>query len=247
MKKLKAILIDDEQGSLDALIWELENFSEAIEVIGKTTDPNAGISMIQELNPDLLFLDIQMPEMTGFELLEKIKGLDFKVIFTTAYDQFALKAFEAKAYDYLLKPVAEEELARALEKVKSSVEQDEIQTQLQSLIGKLEQGVRSKNLALPTSEGLEFIPTSSIIRCSSDSNYTNIYVDGEKPLLVSKTLKEIEQMIDSDHFFRIHHSHLINLNYLKKYLKGKAGSVILKDGTQLPVSRSRKGGFLDEL
>ena len=245
MKKYKAIIIDDEQGSIDSLLWELETFDQ-VEVIATSTDSIKGIDLIQANDFDILFLDIEMPKVNGFELLKSIENIDFKVIFTTAYDAYALKAFEVSAIDYLLKPVEEGDLGRALDKLNINTQEDETIDKLASLYEKLSSLSQTKNISLPTQEGLSFINIQTIIRCESDSNYTHIYLKEDKPLLVSKTLKDIEKLIDSKEFFRIHHSHLINLNYLKKYNKGLAGSVELSDGSIIPVSRSKKSSFLNK-
>ena len=246
MIKKKAIIIDDEQGSINSLIWELENFEELVEVLDTTTKANEGIELIKKLKPEIVFLDIEMPGMNGFELLKHVDQSQFKVIFTTAYDQFALKAFEVNAYDYLLKPVVEEELERALKKVLESDQRDETLEEIRSIMTKIENN-NSRSIAIPTMEGLEFIEANDIMRCESDSNYTHIYLANAKPILIAKTLKEVELILKEKQFFRIHNSHIINLNYLKKYLKGKDGAVVLKDGTTIPISRSRKSGFLNEI
>jgi two-component system LytT family response regulator len=246
MKTKKAIIVDDEQGSINSLIWELENFQNLVEVMATTTIPKEGIDLIRNKKPDIVFLDIEMPGMNGFELLKHVDQTTFKVIFTTAYDQFALQAFEVNAYDYLLKPVVEEELERALNKVIENDHHDETLIEIRTLMSKLERG-QNRSFAIPTLEGLEFIEANQIIRCVSDSNYTHIHLENSKSLLIAKTLKDVELILDDKQFYRIHNSHIINLNYLKKYLKGKDGSVVLKDGTTIPISRSRKGGFLKEI
>lgn len=246
MNKKKAIIIDDEQGSINSLIWELENFENIVEVVGTTTKAKEGIQLIQKTKPDIVFLDIEMPGMNGFELLKHVDQSQFKVIFTTAYDQFALQAFEVNAYDYLLKPVVEEELERALKKVSDSDHRDETLEEIRTIMAKMEHH-KTRNIAIPTMEGLEFIDANDIVRCVSDSNYTHIHLANAKPILIAKTLKEVELILEDKQFYRIHNSHIINLNYLKKYLKGKDGAVVLKDGTTIPISRSRKSGFLNEI
>ncbi len=245
---IKAIIIDDERGSIDSLLWELENWKDKVDVIATIQSPKAAKQIIETHNPDLIFLDIQMPEMNGFEFLKYVGEINFNIIFTTAYDQYAIKAFRVNAIDYLLKPVGEEELARALEKVMDTNQDETLMTRLTMLMDNISMKDESyKVVVLPTSEGLEFIEIESIHRCESDSNYTYIHRKGEKALLVAKTLKEIEEMLEGKGFYRIHHSHLVNLRYIKKYNKGKAGSLTMKDGTIIPISRSRKKNFLEEL
>lgn len=241
---IKAALIDDEQNSIDALKWELEVFQEYIEVVYTSTLPTTAINELRHHDVDILFLDVSMPTLTGFEFLKKISPYSFEVIFTTAYDQYAVKAFEVNAYDYLLKPVNHDDLKRVLDKVIHDKAEKDNHANLIQLFQTLSKSKTSKTIAVPVQDGLRFIETDTIIRCESDSNYTKIFIKDEKSLLISKTLKEIEAMIELEHFYRIHHSHLVNLNFLKKYVRGKAGSIILKDGSQIPISRSKKNDFL---
>ena len=243
----KSILIDDEKGSIDALVWELKKFPNDIEIIGTTQSPIEGIKMIKALRPDVVFLDISMPEMNGFELLESVRDIQFNVIFTTAFDQYAIDAFKENAIDYLLKPVLPEDLSRVILKLKSVSESSSLQGKLQAFLNDYKKENHNyQTIAMPTMEGLEFIDINEIVRCESTSNYTYIHQVHEKPLLVSKTLKEIEAMLTNHGFIRIHQSHLVNIKCIKKYIKGKAGSLILRDGSIIPVSRSKKGDFLNK-
>ncbi len=246
MKKLKALVIDDEKGSIDALLWELKQFEDEVEVIASTQSPLEGLDILKQHEVDLLFLDIEMPRMNGFELIEQAGHVEANIVFTTAYDQFAIKAFEVSAMDYLLKPIDETELKRVIEKAKNKEDEQQMQRRLELLLQNVKKTDPTfKTIALPTQESLEFIEVEQIIRCESDSNYTRLYLNDEpKPLLVSKTLKHIESMIEGMGFFRIHHSHLVNVKYIKKYVRGNTGTLVLKDGTSLPVSRAKKGDFL---
>jgi len=245
---IKAIIIDDERGSIDALLWELETFKNDIEVITTFQSPLEALKSIKSLQFDLLFLDIQMPEMNGFEFLKSLENINFNVIFTTAFDQYAVKAFKVNAIDYLLKPIDEEELGTAIQKIKETKPEDNVAKQLELLfhsVNKLDGNF--KTIIMPTSEGLEFIEVEKISHCHSDSNYTYIHRVDEKPLLIAKTLKEVEEMLEGKGFHRIHHSYLVNIRFIKKYNKGKAGSLSMKDGTVIPISRSRKKDFLGQL
>jgi len=246
MKKIKAIIIDDEKGSIESLLWELEQFKDEVEVIASTHDPEEGLKLLTENEVDLLFLDIEMPRMNGFELIEKAGPIEAKVVFTTAYDQFAIRAFEISAMDYLLKPVDEKELERVIHKAQKQNEELLTQRKLELLLQSVNRDDPGfKTIALPTQESLEIIEVENIISCETESNYTILYILNQaKPLLVSKTLKHIEQMVDGMGFFRIHHSHLVNVKYIKKYVRGNTGTLILKDGSSLPVSRAKKGDFL---
>ncbi len=244
--KIKTIIIDDEKASISALKWELENFGDDIEIIGSYHQPKEGLKAIKEKNPDLVFLDIEMPGMNGFELLKNVTNINFDLIFVTAYDQFAIKAFKVCALDYLLKPVDEDDLKIAIEKVKERKTTPVSQLQLEHLFENLRNQMDDfETIALPTMEGLEFVEIDDIIYCESDSNYTNIFMKNDDRLLVSKTLKDIEQTINCRHFSRVHHSFLVNLKFAKKYIKGKGGLLVLKNGKNIPVSRTKKEELLN--
>jgi len=248
MRKLRALIIDDEVGSITALEWELQMFADAVEVIGTAQDPQLGLQMLRADPPDILFLDIEMPGMNGFELLEKATPLHCDVIFTTAYDKFAVKAFEVSAIDYLLKPVDEEELGRALQKVREKSGLGTIQQRLELLMATLKQkDPNLRTIVVPTMESLELMEVDGITRFEADGNYTRIHLADGKPLLVSKTLKTLELMVEGMGFFRIHNSHLVNVKFIKKLMRGEPGTIVMKDGAALPLSRGRKGGLLDSL
>ncbi|MDB4539264.1 LytTR family DNA-binding domain-containing protein [Saprospiraceae bacterium] len=247
MGRLKAIIIDDELGSIQSLKWELEAFSDQVELIDSFQLPSKAIQFLNENTVDVVFLDIEMPEMNGFDFIKSFSKVNFHVIFTTAYDEYAIDAFKISAIDYLLKPIDEDEIRTALGKIQKAESTSNFQEQLNVLMENINlSNPSNKKIVFPVLEGLEFVKINDIIRCQSDSNYTHIHIVDKKPLLVSKTLKDIEAMLDGSQFFRVHNSHLINVNFIQKYLKGKAGSVVLNDGTNIPISRSRKGGFLDQ-
>ena len=246
MEKIKAIIIDDEERSITSLLWELENFKN-VKIIGKTTNPVEGIKLITKLKPDLIFLDIEMPVLNGFDLIKQFDTIDFEVIFTTAYDKFAVQAFEVSAIDYLLKPIDENDLARALQKVKLKSDNSEFQKKMEFLFKNIKTDDPCfDHIVIPTLEGLEFIESKEIIRCESDSNYTSIFMVSKEKYFVSKTLKDIEKLLDSRKFYRVHNSHLVNIAFIKKYLKGKDGTLVLKNGDLIPVSRTKKGNLLDK-
>lgn len=243
---INAIIIDDEKDSIEALAWELELFAEDLKILQTFEDPQEAFKALPALNPDLVFLDIEMPNMNGFDWLKKVGNITFDVIFTTAYDEFAVKAFKVSAVDYLLKPIDEKELGKAIEKVKAKQTQRITQQHLEQLF----QNLKTENptfpaLALPTMDGLEFVDVVDIIHCTSESNYTNIHLKSNETILVSKTLKEVEAMLNGHHFFRVHHSHLVHLIHVKKYVKGKGGYLVLKNGKSIPVARSKKEDLLD--
>jgi len=247
MKKLNAVIVDDEQSSIVTLKWLLEDFKEQIAVVGTFQDPREAISFIKTHKPNLLFLDIQMPNLTGFDLLQKVDGYFDQAVFITAYDDFAIKAFEVSAIDYLLKPIDSDLLKKCIDKVTHFLAHDVFKEQLEILMKKLNQNKVIDKIALPTMEGLMFVKPSQIVYCKSDSNYTHVIMLDKKKMLISKTLKEMEQIIQNDNFFRVHHSYLINLNYLSKYYKGKNAYVVMETKQQIPVSRNKKNDFLDNL
>jgi len=186
-----------------------------------------------------------MPRMNGFEMLEKLDEIDFDIVFTTAYDQFALKAFKISAMDYLLKPVNYSDLKKVIDKAKKRKEEPEIQKQLELLF----EFMKHKNpdfptIALPTMEGLEFVEINSIVNCESDSNYTYIFTEEGEKFYVSKTLKDIQEMLQGHNFVRVHNSHLVNILHVKRYIKGRGGEIVLKNGKYVPVSRSKKEDLL---
>lgn len=245
MKKITAVIVDDEVNSIEALQWELEPFQDIIEIVATCDSAMKGIEAIKKYQPQLVFLDIEMPKMNGFEMLKKIAAINFDVIFTTAYDEFALKAFKVNALDYLLKPIDEEELKLAIDKVKERNTEPITQLRLESIFKTIMQSnPKFPNIALPTLEGLEFIEVASITHCQSEGNYTNIFQKNGHKTLVSKTLKDIETMLEGHHFLRVHHSFLVNLIYVRKYYKGKNGYLELINKISIPVSRAKKEALL---
>lgn len=240
-----ALLIDDELNSLDTLEYELRQFENEIEVIGTCSDPRMAKTLIENLRPDVLFLDIEMPWISGFELLDSLEEIDFHLIFVTAYDQFAIKAFEYFTLDYLMKPVSKSALARAISKIKVS-EKSSPNFDFAHIIKTLQQQQKEvQKIALPVKNGYEFYKHTEIIRCEADANYSKIFVLNEKPILVSKPLKTISAMLDNRNFFRPHQSHLINLSYIKKFDKSDGGSILMGDGKAVPISRHKKLAFME--
>jgi two-component system LytT family response regulator len=244
---IRSIIVDDELKSRESLKILLEDFCENVEVLALCQNVAEGIDAIKAHKPDVVFLDIQMQRETGFDLLTRIKPIDFEVVFTTAYSEFAIKAFKFSAIDYLLKPIDIEELKKALYKVEKKVN-GSITERLQHLIQNLKPG-SSQNfkLALPTSDGLIFVKIEDIVYCEASSNYTEIYSSDGKKHVVSRTLKEYEDLLSEHNFFRIHNSHLINLGCLKKYVRGEGGYVIMNNDVSLDVSKRKKEAFLSRL
>lgn len=242
---LRAIIIDDEQHCIDTLVWQINTYCRDIQLLESFSEPQEGLKYIENNSIDILFLDVDMPKMNGFQLLEKVQRITFDVIFTTAHDKFAVKAIKISALDYLIKPVDEDELTAAIDKAKSKQTRNAVPS-IEHLLGQIQKNALSDRIYLPTLSGLEFIDTARISRCESDSNYTTVFMDQSK-ITVSKTLKEIEEMLPDKHFFRVHNSHLVNLKKVAKYVKGDGGHLVMRSGEIIPVSRARKQTLLDYL
>ena len=244
-EQLKIYLVDDEEEGLDVLEFDLNRLGMNIIVKEKFTDPKLAIQAINLKNPDLLLLDIEMPWMNGFEMLDSLPKVDFPVIFVTAYDQYAVKAFKYFAIDYLLKPVDFEDLQNTIQRVIDSKEYFGKQRSkaLLETINKKDE-VFTK-IAVPTMEGYEFVEIKSIIRCKADNNYSTIFMDDGKRIVISKSLKYLQSLLESHQFFRTHHSHLINLDHVKKYFKSDGGYIEMIDNSIVNISRSKKEAFID--
>src|SRR6516225_334136 len=209
---IKAIIVDDEPYCCESLATLLQRYCPQVNLIDVCYNGATALKAINEEKPELLFLDIEMPQMNGFELLEKLKEISFQLIFTTSYDQYAIKAIRFSALDYLLKPVDREELQRAVQKAVSRISTPN-RYQIDILLQKLNEPAMTVNkIAIPTMEGLQMVPIDSIISCCADSNYTVFCVKNRQKIIVSRTLKEIEEMLEEYPFIRVHHSYLINLN-----------------------------------
>ena len=240
---LTAIIIDDEQKGRIALKQKLLDYCADVQLTGEAENGEEGMKLIEKNKPDIVFLDIEMPRMDGFEMLHRLPEKNFHLIFTTAYDQYAIKAIKYAAFDYLLKPIDIEELKSAVSKINS---QPTVHTEKK--LAALEENLRGKNvfnkLAIHTLEGLLFFTISDIIHLEAQSNYTVIYFSNQHKITASRTLKDFEELLPQDIFFRPHHSHLINLNYIKRYIKGDGGQIELQNGTYVDVSRRKKEEFL---
>ena len=241
---IRTIVVEDETKSRFSLVQKLSDFCPAVQVIAEAEDGLKALELIEELRPQLVFLDIEMPKMNGFEMLSNIRNKDFHVIFTTAYDQYAIKAIKYSALDYLLKPIDIEELKSAVQRV-STIDMLPMRQQLDLLELNISQSKNKFNkLALPTLDGLLFFDISDIIYLEAESNYTYIFFTNKSKVTASKTLKDFEELLPKNTFFRPHHSYIINLNFIKKYIKGDGGSIELQNGKYIDVSRRRKEEFL---
>lgn len=239
---LRAVLIDDEQECLNALAFDLSNYCPEIEIVDICQGGKRGIKSIHKHKPDLIFLDIDMPIISGFDLLEMVGDIDFSVVFTTAYDKYALKAFRISATDYLLKPIDRDELKAAIQKVEAKQSIKSPKDQVTFLLDQLKavEDDNVKKIALPTFEGTEFINLKDIIYCEADRAYTHVHSVGGRKLYISKTLRHMEEALCDYHFFRVHNSFIVNINFMQKYVKADGGYLLLSNGKQVKVSRSKK-------
>jgi two-component system LytT family response regulator len=239
---IKAILIDDEKNALEMLEWQLQQYCPQITIVAQCRSAAEGIEAIREHRPELIFLDIEMPKQNGFELLESFPEPDFNVIFTTAYDKFAIKAFKYAALDFLLKPIDADDLTATIEryqKKRSSVERSKIELLLQQL-----QPKRMQKIPLPTQDGILFVQPDDIVHFESSSNYCRIHFLNKQKLLIAKTLKEVEELLKEHSFYRVHNSHLINLSHISRYVKADGGYIEMVDGSNITISRQKKDEFV---
>lgn len=243
---MRALIIEDEEQAISALKLELKTHCKEINVIGEAKSIKEAITKINLLEPELVFLDIQLSDGLGFEILDLCKQSNFKVIFTTAYSQYAIKAIKFSALDYLLKPIDSEELILAVKKA-MKVNKTEENIKIENFIKNQNEAPSRKKIALHTNEGISVFELENIIKCSADSNYTCLYFANGKKMLVSKTLKEFEDLLCHNGFERIHHSHIINLNHLVSFVNKDGGYVILSDKSTLPVSQRKKSNLINAL
>jgi two-component system LytT family response regulator len=242
---LKAIIIDDEFHCIDTLQLQLQKHCPEVEVVASCRSAKEGMEAIQSHRPQLVFLDIEMPVMTGFQMLDQISRDSFAVIFTTSFDQYALKAIRFSALDYLLKPIDPKELKAAVGKVKAHPAPPSAE-QFEMLFSRLQNKVSNFNkIAIPTLEGYELLNTAEILYCEADDNYTRFHLKGKKKVTATRMLKEIdEQMQEFSHFARVHNSFIVNMNEVTRYIRGEGGYLIMSDGSSVNVSRSRKDTLL---
>jgi len=250
---IRAVIIDDEQGGRDVLECLLEEFCPNVNVVGTADSISGGLEIIKRLQPNLVFLDIQMPYGSGFDLVNSIENRTFEVVFTTAYDNYAIQAIRCSALDYLLKPIKADELIEAVERVSAAMRDTTpahtsvLQEQLSMLMHSLSDGNLPARVAIPTSDGMEFVAVSDIVRCEALANYTSFFFTNGEKLLVTRTLKDFDTMLTGHNFFRVHNTHLINLTHVVKYVRADGGYVVMTDGASIEVSRRRRDELLEKL
>ena len=242
--ELKAVLVDDENHSIRTLEYELARHCPEVTILQSCTSGRVAIDAVVKHKPDLLFLDIEMPGMNGFEVLRNLMPIDFEVIFVTAYDQYAIQAFRFAAVDYLLKPIIAEDLKEAVKRVITKRRNHLSVQQIEILLHNIKGGINpTPRIALPQGNSLDYVNVHDIIRCQAESNYCHVYLRSGKHYLLTKTLRDLEEWLEVYNFFRCHQSHLINLSEVRKWVKMDGGYLILSDGVRVPVSRRRAEKF----
>lgn len=242
---IKAVLIDDDGNLREGMKMMINLYAPEIQIVGEADSVKTGTELIETVKPDIAFLDILMNDGTGFDILEKLNekfgNVTSHIIFITAHEEFAIKAFRFSALDFLLKPVNPDELQSVLKKIKNVIHQNTDNKNIGLLLENIQKKSEGfKKIALSTSDGIHLFEIKDIIRCESEDNYTKFFIKNHKPVMISKTLKEYEELLKDQGFERIHQSHLINLNELKSYIRKEGGFVIMSDDSQLPVSQRKK-------
>lgn len=244
---IKAVIIDDEINNQELISNLLKSYAENVQVVGLANSVDSAYKAIHEHHPDLIFLDIQMPDGTGFDLLKKFDKINFKIIFVTAHQEFAIEAFKYSALDYLLKPLSPANLLAAVKKAEETMGEDELNTKLKILLNNIAEPIKNKKkIVLKTMERIYSVDLDDIIRFESDGGYTKVYLTDGKRIMVSKTMKEFDDLLLDAGFLRVHHSHLINMNHLFCFEKTE-GHVVMKDDSIVPVSNRKKDQLLELL
>lgn len=242
----KALIIDDEQRTRELIAKMITSFDLGIEAIPMGESVQSGIAAIAAIQPDLVFLDIQMPDGTGFDLLKAIPNKNFEVIFITAHEEFAIKAIKFSALDYILKPVDTDELRAAIERALETLNDTKAEPQFEALQHNIQPN-QKRRLVLKTQESVHVVELDQIIRCEADRNYTSFFLKNGKKILVSRTLKDYETLLTGHNFLRVQQSHLVNLDYVDRYDKGNGGAVVMKDGSEVPLSPAKRDVFFQIL
>jgi two-component system LytT family response regulator len=248
MEKCRSIIIEDEQDNRENLRLMLQNYCPAVEVIGEASNVTEGLKLIRETKPALVFLDVEMPDGTGFDLLRSLPGFEFNVIFVTAYSGYAIKAIKFNALDYVLKPIDISELCQAVDKVAYKQSADDSMLKLTNLLANMKVSeLQSRRIALASAESLQMVEIRKIMRLQGENNYTRFFIHGSSPILVSKTIKEYATMLEDYNFFRVHQSHVVNLNFVSTFIKADGGYIVMQDGEEIGVARNRKAELLEIL
>jgi two-component system LytT family response regulator len=244
MKSISTIIIDDEPKNIKLLQQMLAAHCPQVEVMATESDAKKGLLLLGEKQPQLVFLDVEMPHLNGFDLLKKLEPVSFEVIFVTAYSHYAVEAFEHHATGYITKPINAEKLIDAVKTAAKRIEEKNINKNLFSLLEQNTHQAAPDKIPLSTSNGLVFVKITDIMYCESSGNYTHFYINDNKKIVVSRQLGEYEKLLPENNFTRIHDKYIINLAYIKEYIKGSGGEVVLENGKEIPVATRRKENFL---
>jgi len=244
---IRAVIIDDEPHCIRALLRDLQLNCPIVEVTDTCHSAKEGIQSVKHHQPDLVFLDVEMPWMNGFEMLEMLGEINFSIIFTTAHDEFAAKAFRISAVDYLLKPIDASDLKAAVLKVERKLEEGSGVRHIANLLSNIRQPSGHQKIALPQREGYEFVDVGSIVYCSAEGAYTKVMILDKKPMLISRTLGDVEELLPQEMFQRVHHSSLVNVDYISQFLRTDGGYVVLKTGEKLSVSKAKRENLMARL
>jgi len=244
---LKAVIIDDEPKALESLAWELDNFSDEIQIIAKYTDPEEALKYLKHNSCDCIFLDIEMPTMDGFQFLNQIKVKEFAVVITTAYNEYAIKALKEEAIDYLLKPIDMDDLKVTITKIKKHISKNDFSTEkFERILSDYNSRFNKKRITINTDGKLVFLDLDDLLFVESDGNYSTLYLVNSKKIVLTKKLKEVGTLLPDQRFFRIHNSYIVNLDKIKEFIKSD-GYVVLISNHKIPISRQRKAAFLEKL
>lgn len=248
MSKLRAIIIDDEKGGRETLANFLKLYCQDVELVGEADGVETGLSLIRGLKEplDIVFLDIQLKDGLSFQILDQLDSIDFEVVFATAYNQFAIKAFNYSAVGYLLKPIDPEEMKAAVERTQNG-RSPQMKKRLEVLSNHFNNPNTFEKMSISAVDGIYFINIKDIMRCEGEDNYTHIFLIGGEKITVSKTIKEYEKLLTPVNFYRVHKSHVVNLNFITKFVKGEGGYLIMDDGKMIEVSRRRRAAFMEQL
>jgi len=245
--KIRAIIVEDEKSNRDNLSRILGEYCNSVEIVALCSSAVEGRKAISELQPDLVFLDIEMPGGNGFSMLESLGQINFEVIFVTAFDHYGIKAVKFCALDYLLKPIDLLELTQAVDKVEHRLAEKSENLRMKTMLSNQKSKLANPKIAIPLSDKIEFVEISSIVRCEGDGNYTNFFLKNGDKIIASKTLKEFDELLSDYNFIRVHQSHLINLNEVKSYIKTEGGYIKMKDGSTVSIARLRREMVLEKL
>lgn len=242
---IKGVIIEDEQNARETLRVLIEKNCENVEVVGEAHDVKSGLDCINKHNPDLVFLDIEMPDGDGFDLLRQVRRFNFNIIFTTAYSEFAVRAFKYNTIDYLLKPIVQDELIKAVNKAEIELRTRDLSKKFNSLLDFISDGKNAKRIVLSSNERYDIVNVSDIIMCKSDKNYTSFYLEDGQVITISKTMKDFEEVLSANNFIRVHKQYMVNMDHVKSFGRTSSNMIRLSRDLEVPVSTRNKDKLLE--